>query len=72
MLDVVLRDLGGRQSHGYGINHIVNCPNCFNGVRDDEPGRVYGGVVFLRERPFGSLTLQARTLKDGENHVSRL
>jgi len=46
MLDVVLKDLAGKQPDGCGVNHIVGCPNCYDGVRSNKFGRVYGGVVF--------------------------
>jgi len=73
MLDVILRDMSGKQPDGCGIRHIVDCPNCYDGVKNDTPGRVYGGVTFLKEsRWYGPLTPKALALKNGENHVSGL
>ena len=43
-----LKDLGGRQSHGLGVDHYVPCdyPGCHNGVVDiDENRRITSGRV---------------------------
>jgi len=63
MLEVVLRDMSGKESDSCGVRHIVGCPNCYNGVRGNESGRVYAVVEFLKESRYGSLTPQALKLK---------